>query len=136
MPPYLATIATESTPGGTPPSALDAGTLVAAVLLAVLTLALAIAVGALLRPRGGGIANAAVNPVQPKGLWSPVHQPEPNTLGPDHDDFFRVLPEGNNNGTILDDFRILSEPDVLTVASPKCFVCGRPMNEGDHSHLT
>jgi hypothetical protein len=132
---HLATLATESSRVGTTASDLGAGTLVAAILLTVLTLALAIAFGTLLRPRGGGIANAVVNPAQPKGPWSPVHQLGTPAFGLDHDDFFRVLPEENNNGIIRDGFRILSEPDALTVVSPKCFVCGRPMNEGDHSHL-
>lgn len=110
---------------------------VMAVLLSILTVALAIALGAFFRSAWSD-AKAIHAAPQPKILAPPVTPTLPKVAF-EPDDSFRILQDAPDAEEYDDNFgyiNILSDPEPATLPSPKCFVCGRPMNEGEHSHFS
>lgn len=136
IPEFLATVCS-----GTPTPANvglpDASTVFVVIALTVLTLALAIALGAHLHLGGGGNVKAAHAPVQPKVPGPAMPATPAKNLRANSEALFRILPAEAAQGWQLaqqddDHFTLLPGDDPELLTAPKCFVCGRPNNEGTH----
>ena len=113
----------------------DAGSLMAVVVLVLLFLFLLFMLGGLFRALGQGLGSILDSIFRPGTLLEPRTKVPTLTKAVTSEDFFRVLPESHAVAVDDDDhFVLLPTDDVPQLQPPKCFVCGRPLNEGDHSH--
>lgn len=126
---HFTTAAENASPVETDASAPDAGLLAVALPLSVLVVLLLVAVWRVFRSVSRGIATHNLQPVRPEFLQIPA-----NDVGPAPFHGFRIIPE--EHAEKLGGFKVLADPDAPALSTPKCFVCGRPVDEGDHSHLT
>jgi hypothetical protein len=129
---YLATVPGAVPQDGPRTDQIDFGSMVSPVVFMLLVFALIFAVGNLISAVSDGIGNAVHDLLAAGGTPAPRKQfPKTQALA-EPDDLFRILPD-NHDEADDDSFTILPS-DAPTVGVAKCFVCGRPMNDGDHSH--
>lgn len=137
MPAYLATvpgIVSESA-ANTGSSDADAGTFAAVAVSVLLFFLLLFMLGGVFRAVGQGLGSILDSLFAPGTLLEPRTKVPTLTKPVKSEDFFRVLPESHTAAVDDDDhFALLPADDTPQLHAPKCFVCGRPMNEDDHSH--
>jgi len=114
----------------------DVGNAFGGVVVAFLLLLTLLMMSGVFRALGQGLGSILDSLFSPGTLLQPPTKAPTRVKTVEREDFFRVLPEIGHTVTVVSDehFALLPTDDTTQLHAPKCFVCGRPLNEGDHSH--